>query len=249
MRRYLAGKGALVTGSSRGIGAAIAVRLASEGANVVISYNASREQAESLVAKLQGCGVTALAFRADQGRPSEVQQLVAFAHKALGRLDILVNSAGVFTSGKVDDPATDFSALDRQTKINLDGSVAAARAAAPLLPPGRQDHLNRHDGRHSHPLSRDGGLRGVQGCHCRVYPRPGGDLGTRGITVNVIQPGAIDTEMNPDDGPYADVLRGMAALGRYGRVEEVAGAVAFLAGPDASYITGATLNVDGGQLA
>ena len=249
MRRFLAGKGALVTGGSRGIGAAIAVRLASEGANVVISYNASREQAESLVAKLQGCGVTALAFRADQGEPSEVQQLVPFAHKALGRLDILVNSAGVFTSGKVDDPATDFWALDRQTKINLDGSVAAVRAAAPLLPPGgRIISIGTTGATHiAFPGMADYvASKAAIAAYTRGWAR---DLGSRGITVNVIQPGAIDTEMNPDGGPYADVLRGMAALGRYGRVEEVAGAVAFLAGPDALYITGATLNVDGGQLA
>jgi len=249
MRRYLAGKGALVTGGSRGIGAAIAVRLASEGANVVISYNASREQAESVVAQLQGCGVTALAFKADQGASSEVQQLVAFAHKALGRLDILVNGAGVFTSGKVDDPATDFSALDRQTKINLDGSVAAVRAAAPLLPPGgRIISIGTTGATHiAFPGMADYvASKAAIAAYTRGWAR---DLGTRGITVNVIQPGAIDTEMNPDGGPYADVLRGMAALGRYGRVEEVAGAVAFLAGPDASYITGATLNVDGGQLA
>ena len=249
MSKQLASKVALVTGGSRGIGAAIAERLALEGANVAISYEKSSERAQAVVEKLKALGVKAAAFKADQGDPAQVAELVKSTHSEFGQLDILVNSAGVFVAGKVDDPAADTEALDRQNRINVGGVVAAVRAAAPLLPQGgRIISIGTAGATHiAFPGLADyvGGKAAVA-AYTRGWAR---DLGSRGITVNVIQPGAIETEMNPDAGPFADVLKGMAALGRYGQPAEIAGAVAFLAGPDATYITGATLNVDGGQIA
>lgn len=136
MSKQLAGKVALVTGGSRGIGAAIAERLALEGAHVAISYEKSSERAQAVVEKLKAFGVKAAAFQADQGDPAQVAEFVKSTHSEFGQLNILVNSAGVFVAGKVDDPAADTEALDRQNRINVGGVVAAVRAAAPLLPQG-----------------------------------------------------------------------------------------------------------------
>ena len=249
MSKQLTGKAALVTGGSRGIGAAIAERLAAEGADVAISYEKSADRAEAVVQKLKTLGVRAFAFKADQADATQVAQLVASAHEALGHLDILVNSAGVFVAGKVDDPAADVAALDRQMKINVGGVLAAVRAASPLLPEGGRIISIGTTGATHIPfpgLADYVASKAAVAAYTRGWAR---DLGSRGITVNVIQPGSIETEMNPDAGPFAEVLKGMAALGRYGQPKEIAAAVAFLASPDASYITGATLNVDGGQIA
>ncbi len=245
----LTGKVALVTGGSRGIGAAIVRRLARDGADVVFSYAASQPKADALVDEIEALGRRAIAIRADQAVAAEVAELVRQAHAAFGRLDILVNSAGVFVTGSVDDQQADLAAFDRQIDINIKGVATAVRAAAPLLSDGGRivsigtagaDHIP-FAGAADYVASK----AAVAG-YTRGWAR---DLGARAITVNLIQPGAIDTDMNPDSGPFAETLRGMAALGRYGRPEEIAAAVAFLASPDASYITGATLNVDGGQAA
>lgn len=132
----LTDKVALVTGGSRGIGAAIVRRLAHDGADVAFSYAASRERADQLVREVEALGRRAIAVRADQAMPAEVEALVREAHAALGRLDILVNSAGVFVTGMVDDPQADRAAFDRQLDINVKGVVAAVRAAVPLMPNG-----------------------------------------------------------------------------------------------------------------
>lgn len=245
----LAGKTALVTGGSRGIGSAIVRRLAKDGADVAFSYQASRERAEQLVAEVKALGRRALAIQADQGDAAQVTQLVRSTHDAMGKLDILVNSAGVFVTGAVDAENADVAIFDRQLDVNVKGVAAAVRAAAPLLSNGGRIVSIGTTG-----ASRIAFLgvadyvasKAAVAAYTRGWAR---DLGPRNITVNVIQPGAIDTDMNPDNGPFAETLRKMAALGRYGKGEEVAGAVAFLVGPDASYITGSTLNVDGGQIA
>ena len=245
----LAGKAALVTGGSRGIGAAIVRRLARDGADVAFSYAASRERAEQVVAKVEALGRRAIAIRADQANPAEVAALVRDAHAALGRLDILVNSAGVFVTGMVGDVEADFAAFDRQLAVNVKGVAAAVRAAVPLMADGGRIVSIGTTGAVHVPFAGAAdyvATKAAVAAYTRGWSR---DLGPRGITVNVVQPGAIDTEMNPADGPFAATLKGLAALGRYGRPEEVAAAVAFLAGPDAGYVTGATLNVDGGQSA
>lgn len=245
----LSGKAALVTGGSRGIGAAIVRRLAQDGADVAFSYVASFDKAEALVREVQALGRRAVAIRADQASPAEVAGLVREAHAALGRLDILVNSAGVFITGAVTDEQADISGFDRQIDINVRGVAAAVRAAAPLIADGGRIVSIGTTGAVHIPFAGAAdyvATKAAVGAYTRGWAR---DLGPRNITVNLIQPGAIDTDMNPDEGPFAETLRSMAALGRYGRPEEIAAAVAFLVGPDASYVTGAMLNVDGGQSA
>lgn len=245
----LAGQVALVTGGSRGIGAAIVRRLARDGADVVFSFSNSPARAEEVSADVRAAGRRVLAVQADQANALAVQQLVKTAHEAFGRLDILVNSAGVFVTGVVGDPDADLAAFDRQIDINIKGVVAAVRAAAPLLSDGGRIVSLGTTGatRIAFPGVADYvASKAAVAAYTRGWSR---DLGARGITVNVIQPGAINTEMNPQDGAFADSLRAMTSLGRYGQPEEIAGAVAFLVGPDARYITGATLNVDGGQIA
>jgi 3-oxoacyl-[acyl-carrier protein] reductase len=247
--QILMGKVALVTGGSRGIGAAIVRRLAREGADVAFSYAASGEQAERLVAEVQALGRRVVAIRADQAVTEAVEGMVREAHRALGRLDILVNSAGVFVTGLVGAPNADLAAFDRQLDINLKGVVTAVRTAVPLIADGGRIVSIGTTGAVHVPFAGAAdyvATKAAVAAYTRGWSR---DLGPRNITVNVIQPGAIDTDMNPQDGPFAETLKGLAALGRYGRPEDIAAAVAFLAGPDAGYITGATLNVDGGQSA
>jgi 3-oxoacyl-[acyl-carrier protein] reductase len=245
----LAGKAALVTGGSRGIGAAIVRRLARDGADVAFSYAASRERAEQLVREVEALGRRAVAIQADQARATEVQDLVRQANTALGRLDILVNSAGVFVTGMVGDAEADLAAFDRQLDVNVKGVAAAVRAAVPVMADGGRIISIGTTGAEHIPFAGAAdyvATKAAVAAYTRGWSR---DLGPRNITVNVIQPGAINTEMNPQDGPFAETLKGLAALGRYGQPEDIAAAVAFLAGPDAGYITGATLNVDGGQSA
>jgi 3-oxoacyl-[acyl-carrier protein] reductase len=245
----LDGKVALVTGGSRGIGAAIVRRLAGDGAAVVFSYAASRERADDLVREIEAQGRKAVAIKADQAVATDVAGLVGQAHAAFGRLDILVNSAGVFVTGMVGDPAADIAAFDRQIDINVKGVAAAVRAAVPLLADGgRIVSIGTTGAVHiAFPGAADYiATKAAVAAYTRGWSR---DLGPRNITVNIVQPGAINTDMNPETGPFAEVLKGLASLGRYGQPEDIAAAVAFLASPDAGYITGATLNVDGGQIA
>lgn len=249
MSSPLTGKVAVVTGGSRGIGAAIVLRLARDGADVAFSYANSATRAQEVVEQVEALGRRAIAVQADQAQAAQVQAFIARAHETFGRIDVLVNSAGVFVTGPIGDPNTDYAALDHQLEVNIKGVVTAVRAAAPLLTDGGRivsigttgaDHIP-FPGAADYVASK----AAIAG-YTRGWAR---DLGSRGITVNIVQPGAIDTDMNPQDGPFAEMLKGLAALGRYGRPEDIAAAVAFLAGPDANYVTGATLNVDGGQTA
>ena len=251
MSKPLAGKVALVTGASRGIGAAIARRLASDGADVAISYAGSADRAEQVVKEIESAGVRGVAVRADQADAAQVAQLVREVHRRFGRLDILVNSAGVFVPGEVGDESADVGAVvDRQLAVNVRGLVAAVRAAAPLLPDGGRIVCIGSVNAVSSPFPGLGdysATKAAVAAYARAWAR---DLGPRGVTVNVVQPGPIDTDMNPaGGGAFAEKLRQSTALGRYGKPEEIAAAVAFLAGPDAAYVTGAALNVDGGQVA
>jgi 3-oxoacyl-[acyl-carrier protein] reductase len=246
MSQKLAGKVALVTGGSRGIGAATARALAEQGADVAISYSASADKANAVVEDLKGLGVRAVAFKADQAVAAQVVELVEKVAKHFGRLDILVNNAGVFELSSVGDAAKEAARLDRQWAVNVAGVVAAVRTAANLLGEGGRiitvgSVLGDRAGFAG--LADYAGTKAAVAGYSRGWAR---DLGPKGITVNVIQPGPINTDMNPDSGDFAEVQKAGTALGRYGKPEEVAAAIAFLASPEAAFITGTTLDVDGG---
>lgn len=249
MSKPLANKVALVTGGSRGIGAAIARRLAHDGADVAISYSTSAARAEALVKELTDLGARAAAFRADQADPQQVEALVNQTALRFGKLDILVNNAGVLVVGQVGAPDSDLAALERQFAINVGGVAAAVRAAVPLINDhGRIISIGSATAdRSPWPGVADySATKAAVSAYTRGWAR---DLAPRGITVNTVQPGSVDTELNPQHGDFATVQKAAIPLARYGRPEEIAAAVAFLAGPDASFITGISLDVDGGAAA
>lgn len=242
--KSLAGKVALVTGASRGIGAAIARRLADDGAAVAITYSSSPEKADEVVKSIEAAGGKAIAIKADAGNAEEVRASVARTVSDLGGLDILVNNAGIVVFGGITEiPDAD---LDRIIDVNVKGVFIATQEAVKHLPDGgRIIHIGSVNsdavptpGLTAYALSK-GALAGFTHALAR-------DLGSRGITVNNIQPGPVDTDMNPATGPFADTLRGIMALGRYGQGHEIAGLVSYLAGPDGGYVTGANLKIDGG---
>jgi 3-oxoacyl-[acyl-carrier protein] reductase len=247
MNKKLTGKAALVTGGSRGIGAAIARSLADDGADVAISYVSTPDKAKALVRELQEKGVRAVAFQADQAKPVEVANLVNKAAEHFGRLDILVNNAGVFITGPVGEVTDDN--VDKQFAINVLGVNAAVREAAKHLKEGGRIISIGSMAASSSPwpgISDYSATKAAVAAYTRGWAR---DLGPKGITVNVVDPGPIDTDMNPDGSDFAKTLAAGTALGRYGKPEEIGATVAFLASKSASYITGASIAVDGGYSA
>ena len=242
----LTGKTALVTGGSRGIGAAIARRLAAEGATVAITYAGNITAADATVAAIEQAGGTAFAFQADAADPASQRAGVDQAAAALGGIDILVNNAGVATFATI---AEDSDAIfDRQFDVNVKGLHVGTRAALPhLTDGGRIILIGSISGEMAFPATTVySATKAAVAALARGWAK---DLAPRNILVNTVQPGPIDTDLNPADGEFAAQMLSAIPLGRYGRVEEIAGAVAFLAGPDASYITGTTLTIDGGVTA
>ncbi|MFZ5672750.1 MAG: SDR family NAD(P)-dependent oxidoreductase [Pseudomonadota bacterium] len=240
----LSGKTALVTGASRGIGAAIALRLAAEGADVAITYTQGAAAAAQVVAEIEALGRTALAIQADSADPQAVRRAVAQAVQELGRLDILVNNAGVFPYGPFE--AVSLEEFDRTMAIHVRAAFVAAQEASRHMEKGGRivsigSNLGErvpHAGVALYATSK-AALIG----YTRGLAR---DLGPRGITVNLVQPGSTDTDMNPSDGESSDAQRSLTALGHYGAAADIAAAVAYLAGDGARQITGASLLVDGG---
>jgi 3-oxoacyl-[acyl-carrier protein] reductase len=244
MNKKLNGKTALVTGGSRGIGAAIARALADDGADVAISYVSSPDKAKALVRELQDKAVRAVAFQADQAKGEEVAALVRKVNDHFGHIDILVNNAGVFVTGAVGEVSSD--AVDRQFAINVGGVNAAVREAAKVMQAGGRIITIGSMVAESSPwpgLSDYSATKAAVAAYTRGWAR---DLGPKGITVNVVQPGPIATDMNPENGAFSDTMKAGTALGRYGQPDEIGATVAFLASRGASYITGASISVDGG---
>lgn len=240
----LSGQVAFVQGGSRGIGAAIVKRLARDGAAVAFTYVSSASKAEELVATITAAGGKALAIRADSADAVAVQHAIRQSVTRFGRLDILVNNAGVLVWGHLEELTLDD--LDRTLAVNIRSVFVACQEAA-------------------HHMGKGGRIINIGSTNADRIPMAGGsvyamsksalvgltkgmarDLGPRGITVNNVQPGPVDTDMNPADGESAEQLKGMMALARYGKDEEIASFVAYLAGPEAGYVTGASLTIDGG---
>ncbi|MFF0692804.1 SDR family oxidoreductase [Streptomyces tendae] len=241
----LTGRTALVTGGSRGIGAATVLRLAREGADVALTYVNGKDAAEDVVRAAEALGRRAVALRADSADAAEAAGAVERAATALGGLDVLVNNVGLGLLGPLESlsPAD----VDRLLAVNVRGVFLASQAAAARMTEG-------------------GRIITVGTCMTQRVPGPGGtlyatsksaligltkalarELGPRGITANIVHPGPIDTDMNPADGPYAEGQAAMTALGRFGTADEVASTVAYLA--SATYVTGAEFAVDGGHAA
>ncbi|MCI1033318.1 SDR family NAD(P)-dependent oxidoreductase [Raoultella terrigena] len=248
MNKKLAGKVALITGGSRGLGAAIADVLADQGADIAITYVASADKAHAVVEKLIAKGVRAVAIRADQGEPSAAEPLVREVVEKLGQLDILVNNAAVAWQGKtIDAPDIDNAAMDRQWVINTMGVIANIRAAVRVLPDGgRIISVGSGLGtRIGFPGTTD--YAASKAAIVGYSKGAARDLGARNITVNVVQAGIMDTDMAAgarDNLP--PVVMASHAIQRYATVAEVAATIAFLAGPDAGFITGSVIDVNGG---
>jgi 3-oxoacyl-[acyl-carrier protein] reductase len=244
MSKQLEGKIALITGGSRGIGAAIAKRLAADGANVVITYTKGADAAASVVKDIERGGRKAIAIQADATDADAVEAAVERTVATFGRLDVLVNNAGTAIPKTFEE--TTLAELNRLIDINVRGTFVATQAALKHMKSGgRIIMIGSSVGERVMvpglvPYS---ATKGAVKMFAQGLSR---EVGSRGITVNNIQPGPIDTELNPAAGEWAEPQKAVTALDRYGHVEEVAALVAFVAGPESSYITGANLTVDGG---
>ena len=241
----LNGKVALVTGGSRGIGAAIAKRLADDGANVAITYFGSEEKARKVTAEIEAKGRRALAIRADSADPAAVAAAVEQTVSTLGKIDVLVNNAGIFLVGSITEvPLEDF---ERTVAVNVRAVFVASQAAA------------RHMGEGGRIISLGSNLADrVPGPNMAVYSMSKSalvgltkgmarDLGPKGITVNIVSPGATDTDMNPADGAMAEFQRSRMAIPRYGSAENLAALISFLASDEARSVNGTSFLVDGGS--
>ncbi|MFN6581308.1 MAG: 3-oxoacyl-ACP reductase family protein [Aulosira sp. ZfuVER01] len=245
MNYTLKNKRALVTGGSRGIGAAIVKRLASEGADVAFTYTNSPDQANEIVQAAQALGVQALAIQANSAEASALVAAVEQTVDKLGGIDILVNNAGVLAIAPLNDfTLADF---DRTIAINVRAVFVATQAAVKHMQEGGRIINIGSTNAERMPFAGGGVYAMSKSALQGLVQGLARDLGPRGITINNVQPGPIATEMNPPDTEFAQMLKSQfMALPRYGTVEEVAGMVAYLAGPEASFITGASLMIDGG---
>jgi len=241
MQSRLSGKVAFVTGGSRGIGAAIVRRLAAEGATVAFTWQSSRASANELAASVGG---GTLALQADVSDPAALTEAIDEAARALGKIDILVNNAGILLLG----PVASFSLedFDKTLDVNVRPIFVAAKAALPHMGQG-------------------GRIINIGSCNADRMPFPGGsayamsksalrgltqglarDLGPLGITINNVDPGPVNTDMNPEAGEFGESLHALMAIQRHGTAEEIAGMVAYVASPESAFVTGASLSIDGG---
>ncbi|GAB2842286.1 3-oxoacyl-ACP reductase FabG [Pseudoduganella ginsengisoli] len=239
-----AGKIAFVTGGSRGIGAGIVRRLAHDGATVAFTYQHNADAANALAADIAAQGGRALPIRADAADAEALRGAIGRIGREFGKIDILVNNAGILRLG---DVATfDLAAFDETWAVNVRAVFVGIQAALPFMAAGARiiniGSTNAHRmpfaGGATYAMSKSALLGLVQGM--------ARDLGPRGITINNIQPGPVDTDLNPGTGDFAAQLHGLMAIGRHGTAAEIAAMVAYVASPDAAFVTGASLNIDGG---
>jgi 3-oxoacyl-[acyl-carrier protein] reductase len=240
----LSGKVAFVTGGARGIGAAVVRRLARDGAAVAFTYQSSGAGAKQLVQAVEAAGGRAIAVQADVADATALTAAIGEAARQLGRIDILVNNAGILRLGTLDTLSLDD--FDRTMEVNVRSVFVAAKAVLPHMGTG-------------------GRIVNIGSCNAERMPFPGGsvyamsksalqglvkglarDLGPKGITVNNVQPGPTNTDMNPETGEFAESLHGLMALDRHADPDEIAGMVAYVVGPEAGFVTGASLTIDGG---
>lgn len=240
----LSNKVAFVTGGSRGIGAAIALKLAEDGADIAITYTSAPAKADETVKVIEKLGRRAVAIKADNLDAKAVENAVNEAHAKLGRLDILVNSAGVYSMDTVD--ALDLEEFDRVMSIHVRASFVAAKAAVAHMPVGGRiisigsnlAEIVPFAGLLAYSTSK-AALIGLTKALAR-------DLGPREITANIVHPGSTDTDMNPANGGHAEGQRARMAIPRFGQAKDIAGLVAFLAGEEGRFVNGASLTIDGG---
>jgi len=238
---------ALVTGGSRGIGAAIVRRLIQEEVAVAFTYSSAQEKALALVAEIEGRGGRALAIQADSANATEVRDAVSKTVEAFGRLNILVNNAGILLRGTID--TFSLEDFDRMVAVNVRPVFVGAQAASRHMEEGGRIVVigsvtadrTGFPGSSVYSMTKAAVAVLVRGLAI--------DLAPRGITVNTIQPGPIETDMNPADGPHSSTVKSLVPLKRLGHADDVAAMVAFVTSPEANFITGAALNVDGGYLA
>ncbi|WP_343034583.1 3-oxoacyl-ACP reductase family protein [Amycolatopsis anabasis] len=233
-----------MTGASRGIGAAIATRLAREGAAVALTYATSPRAADQVVADITADGGRAIAIRADNASPEEVRAAVGSTVQAFGGLDILVNNAGGGQFIPIGEMSLDD--FDRMFAVNVRGVFVAIQEAVKHLPAGGRIITIGSVFADRHPFPGASGYVASKAALAGLTRAVARDLAPRGITANIVQPGAIDTDANPADGALSDTMLAATPLHRYGTGAEIAGLVAYLAGEEAGFVTGATLTADGG---
>lgn len=244
MNKPLNSKVALVTGGARGVGKEVIRRLANDGANIAFVYGQSSDAADAVIAEISALGVKVKSYQADLSEPATLPALVPQVMADFGAIDILVNCAGVFTVGVIED--VEMEEYERVMKINVDAVFYLTSAVAKVMKSGSRIICFS-----STLADRAGGpalgvYNASKAAVSALAKAWAADLGPKGILVNSIQPGHINTDMNPNTTDYAAEMKTRIPLARYAEPVELAGVVAFLAGPDASYITGTTLDVDGG---
>ena len=242
MTYNLSGKTALVTGGARGIGAAIVERLASEGAKTAFTYVSNKEAAENLATKI---GSGAIAIQADAADPKQVEAAVQQVVDAFGHIDVLVHNAGIFRVGPISD--FDFEAFRQQAAVNVDAVYAGTHAAVPHIRDGGRSSVISSVNAKRMPFEGFAAYGATKAAVTALVKGWARDLGSRNILVNAIQPGPVDTDLNPAAGPFFEPVSGLTALKRYGKPTEIANLAAFLASDEASFITGAAIDVDGGM--
>ena len=244
MSKKLEGKIALITGGSRGIGAAIAKRLAADGASIAVTYSKGAHAAASVVKEIEQAGGKAIAIQADAADADAVRNAVEKTVTTFGGLDVLVNNAGTAIPMTVEE--TTLADFDRVFAVNVRGVFVATQAALKHIKSGgRIVMIGSNAGERvlMPGLAPYSATKGAVKMFAQGLAR---ELGARGITVNNVQPGPIDTDLNPASGEWSAAAKAVVPLERYGSVDEVAALVAFVAGPESSYINGANLTIDGG---